>query len=330
MDHALLTAYARRFGIFIAFLVLCMAASLWNDNFFSEGNLINVLRQSSINGILAIGMTFVILTKGIDLSVGSLVALAGVVSASFATISTQMMITDVFGLNIGAGPHWVGFALGLGLLAGLLAGAINGVLVAYFSVPAFVVTLGMLSAARGATQVFTDGMPVPALSPEYRWIGTGELFGLPSPVIILAAVFLVGWVALTRTRYGRYVYAVGGNEKSAKTSGINTRGIILSVYIISGVLAALGGMLLAARTGSALVQAGQAYELDAIAAVVIGGTSLAGGVGTLFGTLVGALIIGVVNNILQLEGVQAYYQLIIKGGIIVFAVLLDPSRRQGG
>ena len=330
MDPAVFNTYVRRFGIFIAFIVLCILASALNENFLSERNILNVLRQSSINAILAIGMTFVILTRGIDLSVGSVVALAGVVAASFATLSTQMMITDLFGVNIGDGPQPMLFAIGLGVMVGILCGAINGALVAYFSVPAFVVTLGMLSAARGATQLFTDGMPVPALSPDFRWIGTGEVLGVPSPVVILAVVFLICWVVLTQTRYGRYVYAVGGNEKSAKTSGVNTRLVILSVYMISGVLAALGGMILAARTGSALVQAGVAYELDAIAAVVIGGTSLAGGVGTLFGTLIGALIIGVVNNILQLEGVQAYYQLIIKGGIIVFAVLLDPSRRQRG
>ncbi|MEO8410853.1 MAG: ABC transporter permease [Propionivibrio sp.] len=215
-----------------------------------------------------------------------------------------------------------------GLAVGAALGAVNGLLVAHLSVAPFVVTLGMLSVARGLTFIYNDGMPIASLSKDFRFIGQGMALGIPVPVILLAITFFVFWFILKYTTFGRYVYAVGGNERSAKTSGINTRLVIFSVYVISGLLAALAGLILAARTTSALPQAGVAYELDAIAAVVIGGTSLSGGVGTLSGTLVGALIIGVINNGLDLLGVSSYYQQVIKGAIIVAAVLLDVSRKK--
>ncbi len=308
-----------RFGIIIAFFVLCFILSLASEYFLSTGNITNVLRQTSINGILALGMTCVILTGGIDLSVGSVVALSGVVSASFATQSTQMMVAG--------GPYPLIIPLIIGVGVGALCGAINGVLIAYFRIPAFVATLGMLSAARGMTELYTNGQPVPNLTPNFRMIGTGLVGSVPVPVIIFLSLCFIIWIILTRTRFGRYVYAVGGNERSARTSGINTKQIIFSVYVISGSLAGLAGMILAARTGSALVQAGIAYELDAIAAVVIGGTSLSGGIGSSIYTLFGAMIIGVMNNGLDLLGVQSFYQKIVKGIIIVLAVLVDASRK---
>ena len=301
------------YGIVIAFVVLCIVLSFANENFMTWGNWVNVLRQTSINGILAIGMTYVILTKGIDLSVGSLLAIAGIVAGSLVTGES-------------AGSVWLALLAGLGV--GLLLGALNGVVVARLAVAPFVVTLGMLSIARGFTFIYNDGMPIANLSPEFRYLGQGMVGPLPVPVMVLALVFVVFWFILNRTTFGRYVYAVGGNEKSAKTSGIRTRLVVFSVYAISGLLAALAGLILAARTTSALPQAGVAYELDAIAAVVIGGTSLNGGVGTLTGTLVGALIIGVINNGLDLLGVSSYYQQVIKGGIIVAAVLIDVSRKK--
>ena len=187
----------------------------------------------------------------------------------------------------------------------------------------------MLSAARGATLIYGGGKPVPGLSPEFRWIGTGNVLGIPMPVILLALVFGVSWWVLTRTRFGRYIYAVGGNPHAAKTSGLNVTRIRFMVYVISGALSGLAGMILSARTGSALPQAGIAYELDAIAAVVIGGTSLSGGVGRVTGTLIGALIIGVMNNGLDLMGIQSYYQQVLKGALIVGAVMLDQKRNQG-
>ena len=269
--RARVAAWAQRFGILIALILLCVVLSVVNEYFLSTRNILNVLRQTSINGILAIGMTFVILTRGIDLSVGSVVALTGVVSATFATTSSIAAIAG------GPYPALVAVAVGIGV--GISAGAVSGVLVARYNVPAFVATLGMLSAARGLTLLFANGRPVPALTDGYRWIGTGDVLGVPMPVVIFALVFFASWYVLSSTRFGRRVYAAGGNPHAAKVSGINVTRIRLSVYVISGALAGLAGMILAARTGSALPQAGGAYELDAIAAVVIGGTSLAGGVG---------------------------------------------------
>ncbi|SDA87967.1 sugar ABC transporter permease [Sinorhizobium sp. NFACC03] len=311
----------QEYGIFLAFLLLAVILSLSNPYFLTPGNASNVLLQTSINGVLAIGMTFVILTRGIDLSVGSVVALAGMVSASFATTSATA--------GIAGAPYPFYLALAVGILVGIACGTVVGIIVSRFSVPAFVATLGMLSAARGMTLIYGGGKPVPALTPEFRWIGTGSVLGIPMPVILLAIVFLASWWVLTRTRFGRYIYAVGGNPHAAKTSGINVTRIRFLVYVISGALSGLAGMMLSARTGSALPQAGIAYELDAIAAVVIGGTSLSGGVGRVTGTLIGALIIGVMNNGLDLMGIQSYYQQVLKGALIVGAVMLDQKRNQG-
>jgi putative xylitol transport system permease protein len=291
-----------------------------NPYFLTTGNISNVLLQTSINGVLAIGMTFVILTRGIDLSVGSVAALTGIVAASLATTSAAA--------SVAGGPYPAIVAIAAGLAVGCACGALVGWIVSRFSVPAFVATLGMLSAARGMTLIYGGGKPVPALIPDFRWIGTAKIMGIPMPVIILAIVFIGAWWVLTRTRFGRYVYAVGGNPHAAKTSGINVTRVRFSVYVISGALSGLAGMMLAARTGSALPQAGIAYELDAIAAVVIGGTSLSGGVGRVTGTLIGALIIGVMNNGLDLMGIESYYQQVLKGALIVGAVMLDQKRNQ--
>ncbi|MCX4148223.1 ABC transporter permease [Paraburkholderia madseniana] len=303
----------RRYGIVAVLVVLCIVLSFANQYFLTLGNIADILRQTSINGILAVGMTYVVLTAGIDLSVGSTLALAGIISASLVT-----------------GPHPHGAAIGLaaGLAVGAAIGAINGLLVARLSIPPFVATLGMLSAARGLTYIYNDGMPVTDLPDGYLTIGTGAIAGIPVPIIVFALVVMLFWFVLRYTTYGRYVYAVGGNAKSAKTSGISTGKILFSVYVIGGLLAGLAGIILAARTTSALPQAGVSYELDAIAAVVIGGTSLSGGTGSLGGTVVGALLIGVINNGLNLLGVSSYYQQVVKGVIIVGAVLLDASRKK--
>ncbi|MDX7950238.1 ABC transporter permease [Lichenihabitans sp. Uapishka_5] len=311
----------QEYGIFIAFVILVAVLAASNQFFLTPGNISNILLQTSINGVLAIGMTFVILTRGIDLSVGSVAALAGIVSASFVTASASATVPG--------GPYPMVVALAIGIGVGVASGAIIGVIVSRFAVPAFVATLGMLSAARGLTLIYGGGRPVPSLTPAFRWIGTGNLFGIPLPVVILLFVFAVSWFVLTRTRFGRYIYAVGGNPHAAVTSGINVVRIRFAVYVISGALAGLAGMILSARTGSALPQAGIAYELDAIAAVVIGGTSLSGGVGRVTGTLIGALIIGVMNNGLDLLGIESYYQQILKGALIVGAVMLDQKRNQG-
>lgn len=302
-------------GIIIAFILLVVALAFSSEFFLTGPNIRNVLRQASINGLLAIGMTFVILTAGIDLSVGSVLAFGGMIAAIFASSSLGEQY-----------PLYV--ALPMGLAAGTMLGMVNGSLVAFFRVPPFVVTLGMLSIARGLTLISSDGMPVSRLSPEYIYVGQGMLAGVPVPVLIFFGVLGLAWLLLYQTPFGRYVYAVGGNEEAARISGVNTRMVKFTVYAISGCLAALGGIILSARTTAGLPQAGVAYELDAIAAVVIGGTSLAGGQGRLFGTLIGVLIIAVVNNGLDLLGVSAYYQLTFKGAIIVAAVLLDSMRQR--
>ncbi len=321
-ELATLQRIAREYGIYLAFVILVVALSFANKYFLTQGNISNVLLQTSINGVLAFGMTFVIITGGIDLSVGSVVALAGIVSASFATTFAQA--------GVPGGPYPVFVALIVGVLVGVASGAIIGPIVARFNVPPFVATLGMLSAARGLTLIYGGGHPVPALTPQYRWIGTGNVFGVPAPVVIFAALFLISWFVLARTRFGRYVYAVGGNARAAKTSGISVARVRFAVYVISGGFAGIAGMLLAARTGSAVTQAGIGYELDAIAAAVIGGVSLSGGIGRVTGALIGALIMGVMNNGLDLMGVESYYQQVLKGMLIVGAVMLDQRRNLGG
>lgn len=302
----------RSFSIVIVFVAIALFFTMANPYFMSWNNWLNLLRQSSINGILAIGVTFVILTKGIDLSVGSVMAISGMIAASLVTTSNE---------------HFVLLAILAGLSVGSVLGLVNGVVVARIGVPSFVMTLGMLSMARGLTLIFSDGRPISNLSQPFRWIGGGNVLGIPVPVVILFAVFAIGWVVLKYTTFGRYVYAVGGNERAARTSGVSTRIVIASTYVISGFLAALAGLVLTSRTTAALPQAGIGYELDAIAAVVIGGTSLAGGRGSLVGTLFGALIIGTINNGMDLMGVSSYYQQLLKGAIIVVAVIADQIRK---
>jgi putative xylitol transport system permease protein len=309
----------KSYGIVTAFFVLCIVLSIVSDYFLELSNILDVLRQTSINGILAIGMTFVILTRGIDLSVGSVAAFAGIVGASFATTSS------IAGMP--GAPYIAVGAILIGILSGTVIGGVSGVVVSRFRIPPFVVTLAMLSIARGLTLLYSGGLPIPDLTPRFRWIGTGDVVGIPVPIFVLAIVFLVSWWTLARTRFGRYVYATGGNPRAATTSGINVSRIRLLVYVISGAAAGLAGIVLAARTGSGLPQAGISYELDAIAAVVIGGTSLSGGIGSVTGTLFGALIIGVMNNGLDLLGVDSNYQQIFKGLMIVGAVMLDSTRR---
>ncbi|WP_245483018.1 ABC transporter permease [Agrobacterium sp. CNPSo 2736] len=302
----------KSFSIVLVFLIICALFTSLNQYFLTWGNWLNLLRQSSINGILAIGVTFVILTKGIDLSVGSIMALSGMLAASLVTTGNEQFLL---------------WAILAALGAGAAVGLINGILVSQINVPPFVATLGMLSMARGLTLIFSDGRPIANLSAPMKWIGSANVMGMPVPVLIFFAVFIVGWVTLSKTTFGRYVYAVGGNEKAARTSGISTRTITAATYVISGVLAGLAGLVLTARTTAALPQAGIGYELDAIAAVVIGGTSLSGGRGTLVGTLFGALIIGTINNGMDLMGVSSYYQQLLKGAIIVIAVIADQIRK---
>ncbi|MBI0579332.1 ABC transporter permease [Neobacillus cucumis] len=302
-----------KYGIYIAFAILFVILSVSSESFLTTTNLINILRQVSIIGIVAIGMSFIIITGGIDLSVGSIMALSAVVAASFAKADTS------YSLFI---PIIVGMAVGLA------CGLINGVLVAKWKVAPFIATLGMMTAARGLAMVYTDGRPVIGLSNSYNHIGSGSFLNIPIPIIAFIIIALIGIFLLRFTVFGRYVYATGGNEQSAKLSGIRVNFIKIGVYGIAGLLAGIGGMILSSRIMSGSPVLGEGYELDAIEAVVIGGTSLFGGVGSIIGTLAGVLIIGVMNNGLDLLNVSSYYQQILKGAIIVIAVLLDKKNHQ--
>lgn len=321
---------AHRYGIGVVFVFLCLAVSAicqykvirgdWPENAFTTtANFRLILYQISVNGILAVGMTMVIVSGGIDLSVGSVLAFGGMLAASFATGSQ--------GATPWSGTYAVAIPVAASLLAGAACGALNGWVVARFRIQAFIATLGMLLAARGFTMSLTSGNPISDLSPSLRWFGTGAAAGVPVPVIILILVFLCAWVVLNRTVFGRHIYAVGGNEASARTSGIGTRRVKIQVFAMSGLLAGLAGVILTAKTGSAQTNAGNSYELDAIAAAVIGGASLSGGVGSVSGTLFGALIMGVMNNSLDIMGVESFYQSIVKGILIVGAVIFDASRK---
>jgi ribose/xylose/arabinose/galactoside ABC-type transport system permease subunit len=288
------------------FLLIVIALSIASPVFFSSRNLFNILRQTSVNGIIAVGMTFVIIAGGIDLSVGAIVALSAVVSASFGHHGQPVFLAFL-----------------AGIATGLACGAINGILVGRFGVASFIVTLGSMTILRGLSLVITQGKPVIDLSTEFAAVAGNYVFHVPVPVLIFVLVVLMGFFILGFTRYGRYVYGVGGNELAARVSGINSRFIIGFTFVISGVLAALAGVVLASRVQTGSPVAGIGYELDAIAAVVIGGTSLSGGVGSIFGTFVGCLIIGVMSNGLDLLNVTSYFQQIVKGVAIILVVLFD-------
>jgi len=298
-----------RFGLLFVILLVGLGLTLTTDTFLSVANLTNVARQVSINGILAVGVTFVLLTAGVDLSLGSVVALSGVACATFAH----------------PGDHSVIVPIAVGLLTGAACGLVNGVLVTRGGVAPFIVTLGMMTIARGLALIVSGGRPVANMSNELTALA-GDFLGIPIPVLCFAGVALAAWFFLRNFRLGRHIYAVGGNEHAARAAGVPVERVKLFAYGLCGLLTGLAGVVLAARITTGQPNAGQAYELDAIAAVVIGGTSLAGGVGTITGTLLGVLLIGVINNGLDLLGVSSYYQAVIKGVIIVGAVWLD--RRQ--
>jgi len=296
-----------RFGLFIALVVIGATLAVVHPSFLTGPNLLNVVRQISINGILAVGVTFVLLTGGVDLSLGSLVALCGVVAASFAHPGEWTVFVPVV----------------LGMLAGTTCGAVNGLIVTKGRVAPFIVTLGMMTIARGLALVISGGRPVSNLSEPFKAIGSG-----PVPIVIFAATAALSWVFLANLRLGRYLYAVGGNENAARASGINTDAVKLFAYTICGALAGVAGVVLAARITTGQPNAGVGYELDAIAAVVIGGTSLSGGVGGVGGTILGTLLMGVINNGLDLLNVSSYYQAIVKGIIIIGAVWLDRRKEK--
>lgn len=298
------SALLGRTGVLAALILLVIVSSFLNDRFLSVPNLMNVLRQVSIVGILAVGMTFVILTKGIDLSVGSILGVSVVIFAGL--LETQSMAV----------------AIPLGILAAMTLGLVNGLGVAFAGIPPFIMTLGMLSFARGLAFIYTGGTPIPILNEAFFDLGNGYTFGVPNPTLIFLGTLVVSGFVLTQTPFGRSVYAIGSNEDAARLSGVPVGIYTTVVYVISGGVAGISGLVFASQLSVGTPIAGQAYELDAIAAVVVGGTSLFGGKGSVTGTLIGTLIIGVLANILNLTGVDPFVQQLFKGALIVVAVFI--------
>ncbi len=301
----------RKYGIFIAFIVVIVILSIICPSFLTWKNLLNIVRKSSIHGVMAIGMTFVILTAGIDLSVGSVLALTGVLCAGFEHAGLPVVVIVIATLGIGA-----------------VIGSVNGLIITKGKVTPFVVTLGMMSVARGLAHIYTDGQPISGFGERFRYIGGGDFFYVPVPIIIFIFTLLIAALILRDTRLGRYTYAIGGNEEAVWLSGINVDRFKIAVYAISGLTAALGAVILTSRLNAGESIAGVGYELDVIASVVIGGTSLMGGRGSVWGTFIGALLIGVIDNGMNLLIIPAYWQLIVKGSIIVGAALLDRLREK--
>lgn len=306
-------ATLQKLGPFLALLVLATGLAITSPDFLTMGNLLNVFRQVSINALIAFGMTLVILLGGIDLSVGSILALSSVLTALMLSHGIDPVV-----------------ATSVGVLAGAGMGMLNGLVISKGKVAPFIATLGMMTILRGVALVVSEGRPITGLNSDFfAMLGGGYVGGIiPVPVIIMLVMFGVFWFVLKNTVFGRHVYAVGGNEEASRLSGINTDRIKIWVYTLSGAMAATAGMILTSRLNSAQPTAGTGYELDAIAAVVLGGTSLTGGRGWIFGTLVGALLIGILNNGLNLLGVSSFYQQVIKGVVILLAVLLDRANKK--
>lgn len=298
-------------GILPILVLICILFSLLTPNFLTPGNAVNILRQASINIVLATGMTFVILTGGIDLSVGSILAVSAVVT---------VLVSLLPALGWAAVPA--------GLLAGLLLGLVNGALITFLDVPPFIVTLGSLTALRGAAFLVANGTTVINPDINFAWIGNSYLGPFPWLVVIALLAVLASWFILRQTVLGVQIYAVGGNERAARLTGIKVNRVLLFVYGVSGLLAGLAGIMSASRLYSATGMLGQGYELDAIAAVILGGTSFTGGIGTISGTLLGALIIAVLNNGLTLLNMSYFWQLVVKGLVIIVAVMIDRLRRR--
>ena len=318
--------FIRKYAIVFILLAMLIAMTFLSEAFLTWRNLLNIVRQISVVGLIAIGVTMVIITGGIDLSSGSVLALAAVVATSLAQ---RLDWADIKfpGLDV---PIIVPVVAALAV--GALCGLVNGSLIANFKIPPFIATLGMMTVARGFALIYSE-RPVSGLRDDYNFIGQGYIppgapFGIPVPIIILLVVAFAAHILLNNTRFGRHIYALGGNEQAARISGINIGRVKMGVYTIAGLLAGLSGLVLSSRIGSGQPGLGLGYELDAIASAVIGGTSLSGGIGTIWGTIVGALIIGVLNNGLDLLNVSAYWQTIVKGSIIVIAVIIDERKNR--
>lgn len=336
-------------GTLIGLFAMCVILSFTtNGVFYSQRNLVNVLRQVSSNACLAFGMTFAIITGGIDLSVGSILALAGTLSAGlivngmgFLRSLTDLIVswfpsfaeTSVY-FYMNSAADWLGSgfsvpaAVIIALIIGTALGIFNGLVIAKTTIPPFIVTLAMMQMARGAAYIYSNGQPIRAMIPEYQIIGTGYLGPIPYPVIYMTVFLIVCIILLSKTRFGRHVYAVGGNDKAAIFSGVNVSRTKMMVYTMSGFLAAFTGVVLCARMASGQPTAGQSFEMDAIAATVLGGTSMSGGVGKIGSTMIGVLIIGVLNNGLNLLGLNSFWQQIAKGIVILLAVYVDMLKKR--
>lgn len=298
----------RKLGPLVALIAMMALVTILNINFIRPANLLNLLRQVSVNALIAFGMTFVVITGGIDLSVGSILALSGALTAGIIATGIPAPIAIILGLLIGA-----------------LLGMVNGLLITKGKVAPFIGTLATMTIYRGLTLVYTEGNPITGFGGgfAFEFFGRGYLFGIPFPVILMTIAFIILFFILHKMTFGRKTFAIGGNEEAAYIAGIKSDRIKTMVYAVSGMMSALAGLILTSRLNSAQPTAGTAYELDAIAAVVIGGTSLAGGKGRIVGTLIGALIIGTLNNGLNLLGVSSFYQQVVRGVVIIIAVLLD-------
>lgn len=308
----MLNVFMKKYAILLIFIVMVIILSILSPAFLRPRNIMNVFRQISIIAIIAMGVTFIIITGGIDLSSGSVVALVAVVAASFAHPNEFPLIVAIIA----------------GMLVGGLTGCISGTIVTKQKIPAFIATLGMMIVARGAALIYSDGRPITNFTPSFDFISGGYILGIPTPIYILALVTATSHIILKHTKFGKYVYAIGGNPNAAIVSGINSTKVVIMVYTYAGLLTGLAGVMLASRLSAGQPTAGVGYELDAIAAATIGGVSHSGGIGTIFGTIVGALIIGVLNNGLDLLNVSAYWQQIIKGVIIVGAVIMDKRKNR--
>lgn len=289
-------------------ILIVIFATFLSDAFLTVDNLLNVIRQVSIIAIVAAGMTFVILTGGIDLSVGSILALSGAISASVLVKSNSVFLAII-----------------TAIVVGVIFGLFNGIFITKGGIPSFIVTLATMVLVRGCVLVFTNGSPIAVKSAIYKFIGKGYILGLPFPIVILIVVFALSYVILKYTKFGRSVFSIGGNREASRLSGINVQKTELFVYTISGLLAGLTGLILTSRLGSAQPTAGSGYELDAIAAVILGGTSLSGGQGAIVPTVIGALILGVLDNVLTLMNVNPFAANIVKGIVILLAVLADSK-----
>nr|WP_262397603.1 ABC transporter permease [Zongyangia hominis] len=309
--HGVVTYLKENLAILCAFVVMCVALAIMSPVFLSVDNILNVLRQVTVNCNLALGLTMCIIINGIDLSVGSVVAISGTLAAGF--ISNN-------GMNV-----WL--AILIAFLIGVVMGICNGLIIAYTGMPPFVVTLAMMNIGRGAAYVYANGQPIRCFVDEFNFWGVGYILGIPVPVIISAILFIIMTLVLTKSKFGRHLYAVGGNEEAAKFSGISIKKVKITVYTLSGIFASLSGIVLAARMYSGQPSAGNGFELDAIAASVLGGVSFLGGVGKLGGTIIGVLVIGILSNGLNLMNVNSFWQYIVKGLIILAAVYLDIVKK---